>query len=273
MIVVNAHRVNRGEMPFFGAARGVRMASAPAEPTAGEPAAGEPAPDEPAAVQPPAPEPDFFLVERKEPEDVLAVVKRLVAERIPARFGFDPQREIQVLTPMHRGLLGAANLNAELQALLNPRGASITRGSRTFRVGDRVMQLRNNYQLEVWNGDLGRVAAIDAEEREVVVRFDDRSVKYDYADLDELVLGYACSIHKSQGSEFPAVVIPLHTQHYVMLQRNLLYTAVTRGRRLVVVAGSRRAIAIAVKTERLLVRHTRLVERILDRLPARGRAI
>jgi exodeoxyribonuclease V alpha subunit len=249
LIVVNAHRVNRGEMPLF----------TPMSPVAED------------ATE--APAPDFFLVERKEPEDVLAVVKRLVAERIPARFGFDPRTEIQVLTPMHRGLLGAANLNAELQALLNPRGASITRGSRTFRLGDRVMQLRNNYQLEVWNGDLGRVAAIDEEEREVTVRFDERSVRYDYADLDELVLGYACSIHKSQGSEFPAVVIPLHTQHYVMLQRNLLYTALTRGRRLVVLAGNRRALAIAVKTERLLVRHTRLAERILDRLPPRGGTI
>ena len=249
LIVVNAHRVNRGEMPLF------TPLSADPE-TATE-----------------APAPDFFLVERKEPEDVLAVVKRLVAERIPTRFGFDPRTEIQVLTPMHRGLLGAANLNAELQALLNPRGTAITRGSRTFRLGDRVMQLRNNYQLEVWNGDLGRVAAIDEEEREVTVRFDERSVRYDYADLDELVLGYACSIHKSQGSEFPAVVIPLHTQHYVMLQRNLLYTALTRGRRLVVVAGNRRALAIAVKTERLLVRHTRLAERIRDRLPARGETL
>jgi exodeoxyribonuclease V alpha subunit len=259
MIVVNAHRVNRGEMPLLGP-----PATGPdATPPAGAPAL--------AATGAPGSEPDFFLVERKEPEDVLAVVKRLVAERIPARFGLDPRSEIQVLTPMHRGLLGAANLNAELQALLNPRGTSITRGSRTFRVGDRVMQLRNNYQLEVWNGDLGRVSAIDAEEREVLVRFDERSVKYDHADLDELVLGYACSIHKAQGSEFPAVVIPLHTQHYVMLQRNLLYTAVTRGRRLVVVVGSRRALAIAVKTERLLVRHTRLVERIRDRLPARNR--
>ncbi|HWN82546.1 MAG TPA: AAA family ATPase, partial [Candidatus Udaeobacter sp.] len=245
LIVVNAHRVNRGEMPLF----------TPIGATGDEAEA-------PAA--------DFFLVEKEEPEDVLAVVKRLVAERIPARFGFDPRADIQVLTPMHRGLLGAANLNAELQALLNPRGAAITRGSRTFRVGDRVMQLRNNYQLEVWNGDLGRVAAINEDERQVTVRFDERAVTYDYADLDELVLGYACSIHKSQGSEFPAVVIPLHTQHYVMLQRNLLYTALTRGRRLVVLAGNRRALGIAVKTERLLERHTRLTERLLDRLPPRG---
>ena len=236
LIVVNAHRVNQGEMPL-------RTAEGS--------------------------EADCFFIEREAPEDALAMVKRLVRERIPDRFGFDPMRDIQVLTPMHRGLLGAANLNAELQALLNPGGNSITRGSRTFRVGDRVMQLRNNYQLEVWNGDLGRIAAIDEENREVHVRFDERLARYVYADLDELVLGYACSIHKSQGSEFPAVVVPIHTQHYIMLQRNLLYTAMTRGRRLVVLVGTRRAVAIAVKNDRLAVRNTRLVERLRDRLPAR----
>jgi exodeoxyribonuclease V alpha subunit len=240
LIVVNAHRVNRGEMPL----------------TAAE-----------------GSEADCYFIERESPEDVLLVIKRLVQERIPARFGFDPLKDIQVLTPMHRGLLGAANLNAELQALLNPAGDSITRGSRTFRVGDRVMQLRNNYQLEVWNGDLGRIAAIDEANREVHVRFDERLVRYEYADLDELVLGYACSIHKSQGSEFPAVVVPIHTQHYIMLQRNLLYTAMTRGRRLVVLAGTRKAIAIAVKNDRLAIRNTRLVDRLHDRLPARAASL
>jgi exodeoxyribonuclease V alpha subunit len=244
LIVVNAHRVNRGEMPLR-------------EPLATGPGAGAP--------------PDFFLVEQDDPETVLASVKRLVAERIPGRFRLDPVADVQVLTPMHRGLLGAANLNAELQALLNPRGESITRGSRTFRTGDKVMQIRNNYSLEVWNGDLGRIEAIAEETREVDVRFDDRVVRYDYADLDELVLGYACSIHKSQGSEYPAVVIPLHTQHYVMLQRNLLYTAITRARKLAVLVGSRRALAIAVKNSRLEERCTRLEERLRARLPARGR--
>jgi exodeoxyribonuclease V alpha subunit len=239
MIVVNAHRVNRGEMPHL------------------RPAAAEQAPD-------------FFLVERDEPEGALATVKQLVAERIPARFGLDPINDVQVLTPMHKGTLGASNLNAELQALLNPGGRSITRGSRTFRVGDKVMQIRNNYALEVWNGDIGRVAAIDEETREVAVRYDDRVVKYDYGDLDELVLGYACSIHKSQGSEYPAVVIPIHTQHYVMLQRNLLYTAITRARKLAVLVGSRRALAIAVKQNRIEARFTRLAERLAGRLAGRA---
>ncbi|MCP4667279.1 MAG: ATP-binding domain-containing protein, partial [Deltaproteobacteria bacterium] len=172
---------------------------------------------------------DFFFIERSEPEATLATIKHLVAERIPRSFGFDSWEAIQVLTPMQRGLLGAGNLNAELQELLNPRGEAVTRGSRLLRAGDRVMQLRNNYDLEVFNGDIGRIEAIDIEEQRVRVGFDGRGVEYDFSELDELTLSYACSIHKSQGSEYPCVVIPLHTQHYMMLQRNLLYTAITRG--------------------------------------------
>jgi len=246
LIVVNAHRVNRGEMPA-GAGDG-QVA-------------------------------DFYVVERSEPEEVLATVKEIVAERIPARFGLDPVDDVQVLTPMNRGVLGTASLNAELQALLNPSVAggagaggdvAVVRGTRSFRVGDKVMQIRNNYDLEVFNGDIGRVVGIDAENRSAEVRYDDRVVAYDYADLDELVLAYACSIHKAQGSEYPAVVIPVHTQHYVMLQRNLLYTALTRGKRLVVLIGTKKALAIAVKNNRIDERHTRLAERLrgTGRLPA-----
>ena len=163
---------------------------------------------------------------------------------------------------MQRGLLGVANVNAELQALLNPSGDSLVRGSRTFRVGDKVMQIRNNYDLNVFNGDIGRMRAIDPVEQEVKVEFDGRAVTYDYSDLDELVLAYACSIHKSQGSEYPCVVIPVHTQHYMMLQRNLLYTAITRGKRLVVLVGSKRALAIAVKNNATEERCTMLAERL-----------
>ncbi len=231
LIVVNAHRVNRGEMPELRAQ-----------------GAGA----------------DFFFVEAEEPEAVLAALERLVAERIPRRFGFDPVDDVQVLTPMHRGLLGAAALNAELQALLNPSGAAVVRGGRLFRVGDKVMQTRNNYDLDVYNGDIGRIAAVDEVERTVAVRFDGRAVTYDGADLDELVLAYACSVHKAQGSEYPCVVVPVHTQHYVMLRRNLLYTAITRGRRLVVLVGSRRALAIAVKNRRVEPRFTRLAERLAE---------
>jgi exodeoxyribonuclease V alpha subunit len=236
-IVVNAHRVNQGQMPIL---------------------------DESSETG------DFFFAERDEPEEVLAVLKTLVAERIPQRFRFDPIEEIQVLTPMHRGLLGATNLNAELQGLLNPRGDTITRGSRTLRTGDRVLQTRNNYDLEVYNGDIGRIVAIHAEDLTVRVRFDDRTVVYGYAELDELVLAYACSIHKAQGSEFPCVVLPIHTQHAIMLQRNLLYTGITRGRRLVVLVGSKKALALAVKNQRRDQRLSRLAERLRTRASGGG---
>jgi exodeoxyribonuclease V alpha subunit len=229
LIIVNAHRVNRGDLPRDETDQD---------------------------------EADFFFVERGEPEEVLATLKGLVSERIPARFGFDPVNDIQVLTPMNRGLLGTANLNSELQQLLNPEGAGIVRGARALRIGDKVMQVRNNYTLEVFNGDIGRVDGIDELERLLRVRYDDRLVTYDYANLDELVLAYACSVHKSQGSEYPAVVIPVHTQHYVMLQRNLLYTALTRGKRLVVIVGTRKALAIAVKNNRIDARFTHLAQRL-----------
>lgn len=228
-IIVNAHRVNEGRQPLIEN-------------------------DDDA---------DFFFIERDEPEDVLTVIKDLIVKRIPRRFGLDPIDEIQVLTPMHKGLLGATNLNAELQTILNSTGKTITRGSRTFRVGDKVLQIRNNYDLEVFNGDIGRILSIDEVERQVSIRYDDRQVLYDYADLDELALAYACSIHKAQGSEYPGVVIPIHTQHYVMLQRNLLYTGITRGRRLVVLVGNRRALAIAVKNRRIEKRFTRLADRLM----------
>jgi exodeoxyribonuclease V alpha subunit len=233
LIVVNAHRVNHGEMP--------RLAPAGAST-------------------------DFFFVERKEPEDALQAVKLLVRERIPKKFGFQPLDDVQVLTPMHKGLLGVASLNAELQSLLNPEGMSIVHGSRLFRVGDKVMQIRNNYELEVFNGDIGRIEAVDDVDRTISVRFDNRQVTYDVAELDELVLAYACSIHKAQGSEYPCVVLLVHTQHYVMLQRNLLYTAITRGRRLVVVVGTRRALAIAVRNDRIESRFTQLASRIRSRI-------
>jgi exodeoxyribonuclease V alpha subunit len=185
-----------------------------------------------------------------------------VGKHIPDKFGFNPLDDVQVLVPMNRGLLGTASLNAELQAHLNPSPEALTRGTRTFRVGDKVMQIRNNYDLGVFNGDIGRVATIDTVERELRVIFDGREVAYEYSDLDELVLAYATSVHKSQGSEYPCVVLPLHTQHYALLQRNLLYTAVTRGRKLVVLVGSKRALAIAVRNGTQQRRHTRLAARL-----------
>jgi exodeoxyribonuclease V alpha subunit len=234
-IIVNAHRVNQGELPLATA-------------------------DDPNA--------DFFFIERQEPEEILATMKALLTERIPRKFGLHPTRDIQVLTPMHKGLLGAAALNQELQALFNPEGPSVVRGTRLFRVADKVMQVRNDYDLDVFNGDVGHVAAIDTEERTLTAIFDGRHVVYDEGQLDELVLAYACSIHKSQGSEFPCVVLPLHTQHFVMLKRNLLYTAMTRGRRLVVIVGSKRALQTAVNSSDTVTRFTGLARRLSTLLGA-----
>lgn len=231
LIVVNAHRVNEGRMPVLESADS---------------------------------DGDFFFIERRTPEEIVETIAHLVTQRIPARFGFDPVEQIQVLTPRNRGPLGTESLNARLRELLNPEGAAFTRGGHTLRVGDKVMQIRNNYDLEVWNGDLGRVAAIDEVDQVVRVAVDGREVAYDFGSVDELVPAYACSIHKSQGSEYPCVVIPLHTSHHLMLQRNLLYTAITRAKRLVVLVGEERALRTAVGNRRVRARHTRLAERLSE---------
>jgi exodeoxyribonuclease V alpha subunit len=229
LIVVNAHRVNQGTMPILESVES---------------------------------DGDFFFVERKEPEEIVETIGQLVARRIPARFGFDPVEHIQVLAPMNRGPLGTESLNATLRALLNPEGPTVTRGGHSLRVGDKVMQVRNNYDLEVFNGDIGRVRAIDEVDQILTVSMDGRDVAYDFGSIDELVLAYACSIHKSQGSEYPCVVIPLHTTHFVMLQRNLFYTALTRAKRLAILVGEERALRIAVGNRRVRSRFTRLAERL-----------
>ena len=209
---------------------------------------------------------DFYVVEAETPELILDRLIQTVRERIPARFGLDPVRDVQVLSPMNRSELGVRNLNAVLQSVLNPPAgkAEIEKFGWTFRVGDKVMQTENNYQREVFNGDLGRVVMIDERDRVLVVNFDGREVVYDFGELDELALAYATSIHKSQGSEYPAVVLPLHTQHFMMLQRNLLYTGITRGKKLVVLVGSRRAIARAVQQQDHARRYSLLNQRLKD---------
>ncbi len=197
----------------------------------------------------PTPAGDFFFIEAAEPPAILQTLRQLVTQRIPQKFGFDPRRDIQVLTPQVRTELGTLNLNRELQAVLNPsrpQTPEVRRYETVFRVGDKVMQIRNNYHREVFNGDIGWIADIDEEEQRLTVDFDGPAVSYDFAELDELQLAYACTVHKSQGSEYPAVVMPLHTQHFTMLQRHLLYTAITRGRKLVVLVGSRKALWRAV---------------------------
>ncbi|OPY89222.1 MAG: ATP-dependent RecD-like DNA helicase [Syntrophus sp. PtaU1.Bin208] len=229
-IVLNAHRINRGEIPRLLSTRDGLD--------------------------------DFYFVEQEDPEKVLELIIRLVTERIPQRFGLDPLEDIQVLTPMHRGLVGAANLNSVLQKALNPGEEGLQRGGRFYRVGDKVMQISNNYDREVYNGDIGRIVRLDSELQEATLTFDGREVVYDYADLEEIVPSYAVSVHKSQGAEYPAVVLPLLMQHYLLLQRNLLYTAVTRGKKLVVIVGTKKALAIAVRNDKTRQRFSLLSQRL-----------
>ncbi len=209
-------------------------------------------------------ESDFYFVRAEDPEQCLKRTIEFMTTRIPNKFGLDPLRDVQVLTPMRRNLLGTENLNCELQKALNPTGDAVVRGGTLFRVGDRVMQLRNNYDKDVYNGDVGFVQAVSAADRSLVVAFDGRPVKYEAADLDELVLSYATTIHKSQGSEYPAVIVLIHTQHYVMLQRNLLYTALTRGKKLVLLIGVPFAVDRAIQNNVVQERRTSLAERLVQ---------
>jgi len=207
-------------------------------------------------------ETDFYFIEKEDPEEALQIILELVKKRVLKKFGFDPLDDIQVLTPMHRGTVGAGNLNSELQEALNPGEGGLLRGTRNFRVNDKVMQIKNNYDKDVFNGDIGKISRIDFENQEVNITFDGRSVDYDYTDLDEIVLAYAISVHKSQGSEYPVVIMPILTQHYILLQRNLIYTAVTRGRKLVVIVGTKKALAIGVKNNKTEKRYTYLKHRL-----------
>ena len=205
---------------------------------------------------------DFYFIEQEDPEKVVNMIHELVTERIPRRFNLDPLRDIQVLTPMHKGIVGATNLNQTLQAALTPENTGVSRGNVTFRVGDKVMQIKNNYDKVVFNGDIGRVVGISPVDHQVIIAFEGQEIPYDFSDLDEIVLAYAISVHKSQGSEYPAVVMPVLTQHYMLLQRNLIYTAVTRGRRLVVLIGTRKALAIGINNNKTRKRFTRLKDRL-----------
>jgi exodeoxyribonuclease V alpha subunit len=236
LIVANAHRINTGEIPVLAKGEG-----------------------------------DFFLFGATDQKRAADTVVDVVVNRIPAKFGLDSVDDIQVLSPMHRGAAGVRELNSRLQEALNPatdQRAEARVAGATLREGDKVMQVRNNYARDVYNGDLGRVLAIDAVEQTVGVSFDGRLVEYDVGDLDELVLAYACSIHKSQGAEYPAVVMALLPSHYVMLQRNLLYTGVTRARRLCVIVGSRKAISMAVANDEVAGRYSLLSHRLAGTLPA-----
>ena len=231
-IITNAHRINEGRMP---------------------------------ELRETAEDSDFFFIERAEPEQIAETVLDLAKRRIPGKFKFDPIRDLQVLCPMNRGSLGVRELNIRLQEALNPQAgeaAFVEKFGWQFRVGDKVIQTENDYDKEVFNGDIGQISAIDAFEREVRIRFASREVAYDYGELDEIALAYAITIHKAQGSEFPAVVIPVATQHYMMLQRNLIYTGVTRGKQLVVLTGQGKALAMAVRNNRTERRFSGLLARL-----------
>jgi exodeoxyribonuclease V alpha subunit len=226
-IISNAHLINEGKYPVFN-------------------------------------EQDFFLIERHDPVRALETIIELMVKRMPSKFGLDPLRDIQVLAPMRRGDAGVIRLNEALQEALNPNGEPVPR--RNLRKGDKVMQLKNNYELDVYNGDVGIITLVDPESNELEVSFEDRRVLYSFEEADNLALAYAATVHKSQGSEYPAVVLSFLPQHYMMLHRNVLYTAVTRGKRLVVVVGDAKSIGMAVRNCQIARRHTRLSERLRNAL-------
>jgi exodeoxyribonuclease V alpha subunit len=235
-IIRAAHAINRGEQPE----------SAPANSSG-----------------------DFYFIEVDDPSVIVDRIVTMVRDRIPSKFQLDPKKEIQILSPMNKSELGVLNLNQRLQEILNPKrdDKQVERYGTCFRVGDKVLQVQNNYQKEVFNGDIGQVVAIDLNEQEMVVEFENRGVCYEFAELDELALAYATTIHKSQGSEYPAVIIPLHTQHFVMLQRNLLYTGLTRGKKLVVLVGSRKALWLAINKQDTALRYSLLKWRLRQQAP------
>lgn len=234
MIVVNAHRIHQGDMPILLTEEGGKNQ-------------------------------DFYFFPQEDPEKAVGWILKLIQEKLPHRYGLDPLQDIQVLTPMYKGLVGAENLNLFLQQHLNPNQRHIQRGSRLYKVGDKLMQIRNNYDKEVFNGDIGRLAKIDQESQEIWVNFDGRFVVYDFSELEELVLAYAISVHKSQGNEYPALIMPVMIQHYILLQRNLIYTAVTRAKRVVVLIGTKKALAIGIKNNKPQLRHSFLKERLITR--------
>jgi exodeoxyribonuclease V alpha subunit len=231
---VNAHRVRRGESPILkplGDSDGVS---------------------------------EFYFLEQHNLNNVVSTIVELCTRTIPERFDFDPMYEVQVLTPMHKGVIGTINLNQVLQKVLNPNPVMIEAMGSTFKTGDKIMHLKNNYQKEVFNGDIGIIGAIDRKEKQLSVDYYGRIVTYDFTEMDEISLAYAISVHKSQGSEYPAVILPIMTQHFVLLQRNLLYTAITRGENLVILVGTKKALNIALKNNKPTERLSGLAFRLMD---------
>ena len=237
-ITVNAHKVRRGEVPDFS--RLIQKDNAEKELL------------------------DFYFIKESNPEKIVEKILLMSTERIPQRFELDPMLEIQVLTPMHRGVTGSLHLNRKLQEKMNPAGISLEHREQLFRIGDKVMQQQNDYEKQVFNGDLGRIVNCDPKTKELHVQFEQEIVHYKAKELDQLSLAYAITVHKSQGSEYAAVILPLTTHHYMMLQRNLLYTAITRGKQLVVLIGTESAIRMAVENEGTMRRFTGLQQQLSE---------
>ncbi len=233
-IIINAHRVRQGKFPLI-------------EHT-----------DDSEGIS------EYYFLEQNNPDAVVKKIVELSSERIPKHFNFDPMHEMQILTPMHKGVIGTINLNQVLQKVLNPNPVMIETMGNTFKIGDKVMHLKNNYQKEVFNGDIGIIRTIDRKKGKLSVDYYGRTVKYDFEEMDEISLAYAISVHKSQGSEYPAVIIPIMTQHFALLQRNLLYTAITRGKKLVILIGTKKALAIALKNDKPRMRLSSLASRLIS---------
>ena len=229
-IITNAHRINKGEYPEVNNSKGT----------------------------------DFFFINDEDPESTAKQIIQLCQKRLPSTYQLNPISDIQVLTPMQRGVVGAISLNKELQNALNPQTAMLRHGGTEYRLHDKVMQIKNNYDKGIFNGDIGIISSVDTEERELTVLFDGETVQYDISELDELMLAYATTIHKAQGSEYPIVVMPVLMTHYVMLQRNLIYTGITRAKKLLVIIGSKKALALAIRNNSVMKRNTRLASRIRE---------
>ena len=228
LIVVNAHRVNMGEYPILKGKK----------------------------------DRDFYFIKEEDSQKAAEKIVNLCTRRLPNSYPINPIRDIQILTPMYKGDIGADNLNQLMRNALNPGSKSIKYGNQKYKINDKVMQIRNNYDKEVFNGDIGNIKEINYEEQTVNVLFYNRIVEYDFSELNELVLAYAITVHKSQGSEYPVVIIPMLTQHFLLLQRNLLYTAITRAKRLVIIIGMNKALCIAIKNNKTVKRNTFLKERL-----------
>ena len=231
---MNAHRIRNGELPVL---KSMDDSEGPSE---------------------------FYFLEQGDPNKVVSAIVELCTEIIPEAFSFDPMRDVQVLTPMHKGLVGTTHLNQVLQNALNPNPVMVETTGTTFKLGDKVMHLKNNYQKDVFNGDIGTINAVDIKEQLFSVDYYGRTVNYDFTETDEVSLAYAISVHKSQGSEYPAVIVPIMVQHYVLLQRNLLYTAITRGKNLVIIIGTKKALTIALKNDMPKKRLSGLAYRLMQ---------